>query len=124
MIAEFEKRVQLPPNAPALSCYRRYYSLISAERFKQMWGVASEPDFREVLIGTYRLPEAGQQAGIEWVSDPEDVPVRHDSGCGTLNATYVPEFADNDFVAECSADIAGSIPKFDSYRLPAENDCP
>lgn len=111
LVAELEKRVVLPRGAGELRCYTRYYALVRGKQLEELLGVPGKLPMRELLIGTYREPKAGEKPGIRWVASPSDVPRIHDAGCSSMTVWYDPDWPEKQVQASCSPDFAGSVPQ-------------
>jgi hypothetical protein len=111
LIAEVERRVQLPKGAGELRCYKRYYTVVRGKQLKEMLGGSEGLPFRELLIGTYREPDVEETPGIKWVGSREGVPKLHDGGCGDMTVWYAAGWPDNDLKAICSLDFSGNVPE-------------
>lgn len=119
LISEVEKRVHLPTGAGELRCYKRYYTVVRGKHLQQMFDNTANLPFREMLIGMYRIPRPDEKPGIQWFSNPDDVPKIYDSGCGTLRVSYATGWPEKELTATCSFDISGTIPEEVREQPPA-----
>lgn len=111
LIAEVERRVQLPKGAGELRCYKRYYTVVRGKQLREILDGFDRMPFPEMLVGTYREPNPGETPGITWVSSREDIPDLHDGGCTDMNVWYAAGWPDKDIKAMCSLDISGNLPE-------------
>lgn len=67
--------------------------------------------YRELLVGTYREPDANETPGIKWVASMKEVPKLYDRGCQDMTVWFAAGWPENKVKALCSLDFSGNIPE-------------
>ena len=111
LIAEAEKRVQLPKGAGKLQCYKRYYIVLRGKQWKELFGGPSPPSYPEFLVGTYQEPGPREMPGIRWVTSMKDIPRLDDAGCQSMTVWYPAEWPGEKVKALCALDFSGNMPE-------------
>jgi len=113
MIDTVEKHVKLPKGAGPLRCYTRYYTVVRGKDLEKLLGGSNSLGVSELLVGRYREPDvnAGERAGIEWLTDTSALPEIHDAGCTDMQVWYTSGWPAEKVIALCSLDFSGNMPE-------------